>query len=407
MKKKFFILLLLLLIPTKVLALQYPELNSKIVEIYDLNDQKILYEQKSTEEISIASLTKIATTITAIENIDNLDAEITITNDLLRTVDIEASVAGLKAGDHLTYRDLLYASMLPSGADATNSLAILSSGSMEAFVEKMNQLVTKLQLKHTHFANVTGLDDKDHYSTADEVIKLLEYALQNPTFKQIYTTREYTMSNNKTVKTTLYTYTRNNDIDLSSILGSKSGFTDNAGYCLSTLSDINGHEIIVLVLNAQKIGNTFYNIIDSVKLIDFLKNNYKEETILNDGEIIKEIKVNLSTIDSYKIYTTHSLIKYLPSDYNKDLLKIEYQGLEELDFNNKLGEKIGTITYYYNDERLSQEEVILNIEIPISIKKMIKKYYLHILGILFLLILFLILLIRKFFYKKKTKKTRN
>ena len=91
--------------------------------------------------------------------------------------------------------DLLYASMLPSGADATNSIAILSSGSIESFVEKMNLLVNKLGLTNTHFVNVTGLDINNHYSSADDIRKLLAYSLKNDTFKKIYTTSEYKLSN--------------------------------------------------------------------------------------------------------------------------------------------------------------------------------------------------------------------
>ena len=194
MMKKFiisFIISILVIInPVLVSALEYPELDSKIVEVYDLKDKKVLYKNNVDKQVSIASLTKIVTTITAIENISNLDEEVVITNEILSTVRWDASKAGLKAGDKVTYRDLLYASMLPSGADATNSIAILSSGSIDNFVVKMNALVNKLGLKNTHFVNVTGLDADNHYSSADDVRKLLEYALDNELFKQIYTTHQ-------------------------------------------------------------------------------------------------------------------------------------------------------------------------------------------------------------------------
>ena len=174
------LLLIYLLIPLSVFSLEYPNVNSKVIEIYDLTDKKVLYEIKSNNQVFMASLTKIATTITAIENIKNLDKKVTITKEILNTVDKIASVAGLKAGDIVTYRDLLYASMLPSGADATNALAILLSGSIDNFVVKMNDLVKRIGLEHTHFVNVTGLDTDNHYSTADDLRKLLEYALKSP-----------------------------------------------------------------------------------------------------------------------------------------------------------------------------------------------------------------------------------
>jgi len=246
-----------LLFPITTYALNYPKLDSKNIEIYDLTDNKILYELKSKEKVSIASLTKIATTITAIENIKNLDEKVTITKKILNTVNREASKAGLKSGDKLTYRDLLYASMLPSGADATNSIAILSSGSIKNFVNKMNNLAKKIGLKNTNFVNVTGLDENNHYSTVDDVRKLLIYSLENPLFKQIYTTKKYTLSNGLIVKSTLLGTYKNPNINTEKIIGSKTGFTGKAGYCLSSLSNINKHEMIIIVLKAKK-TNTIY-----------------------------------------------------------------------------------------------------------------------------------------------------
>ena len=224
MNRKFFriviifFIIIILLNPSFLYALEYPELNSQIVEIYDLTDEKVIYEVDSFKETSIASLTKIATTITAIETISNLDEEVTITWDILNTVPWDASKAGLQAGDYVTYRDLLYASMLPSGADATNSIAILSSGSIDNFVIKMNELAKNLELNNTHFVNVTGLDEDGHYSTADDVRKLLSYALKNELFRDIYTTREYTLSNGLEVESTIIKYNTLSLFDTSSIM---------------------------------------------------------------------------------------------------------------------------------------------------------------------------------------------
>ena len=403
MKKLLF--LICLLIPITTLALEYPSVNSKVVEIYDLNDKKVLYEVNSNEVVSIASLTKIATTITAIESIENLDEEVIITNDILRTVSWEASKAGLRAGDKLTYRDLLYASILPSGADATHALAILTSGDIGSFVNKMNDLASRIGLEHTHFVNVTGLDDKDHYSTADDVRKLLEYSLANPTFKEIFTTKMYEMTNGKLVKSTLYKYDATDEV-LEKITGSKTGFTQNAGYCLSSLTTINGHEMIILVLNAQIGGPVFNNVVDTMTLINFLNNNYKDEVLLEKDKLIKIIPVKLSKINNYIVYSDKELIKFLPSDYDIKKLTIEYDGLEELSYKNKKGDKIGTVSYSYDNELLYKQDVILDTQIEISYKKVIKKYYLVIIGlVVFILIILLLFIVR--FIKKKKKRNKK
>ena len=394
MKRYYILIFIFLFIPLYVNGLEYPKTDSKIVEIYDLSDQKVLYEVGSKDKISIASLTKIATTITAIENIKDLDEKVTITRDMLNTVSNVASVAGLKVGDKVTYRDLLYASMLPSGADATNSLAILSSGSINNFVNKMNELVKRIGLTNTHFVNVTGLDTEGHYSTVEEVRKLLIYALSNDLFKTIYTTRDYTLTNGLKVKSTLYLYNPNNKLDTSSILGSKSGHTKQAGYALSSLSNINGHEMIIIVLQATYNG-VYNNILDSLNLIKFLNNNYKDEILVNKDDLIKTLKVNLSKIETYDIKATKEVKKYLPSDYDKDKIKIEYKGLEELSFRNKKDEKIGTINYYYNNELLDSEDVIINADIKMDLGKLLLHYWYIVLIIILIIITLIIIIIKK------------
>ena len=397
--KKILFLLVCLFIPISCFALEYPDVSSKYVETYDITDGKVLYEKNSNEVVSIASLTKLATIMTAIENIENLDEEVTITYSILNTVDPSASVAGLRAGDVLTYRDLLYAAMLPSGADATNSIAILTSGSIENYVNKMNEFVNKIDLKNTHFVNVTGLDDTNHYSTCDDVRKLLEYSLKNKDFREIYTTKEYTMKNGKLLKSTLYKYNASND-DMNKIIGSKSGSTGNAGYCLSSLSNINGHEVITIVLNAPRYGNTFYNINDTITLIDYMNNNYKEELLVKKHKLIKTIPVKLSKINNYKIYSSKEIKKYLPSDYDINKLNIKYKGLKELSFNNKKKDKIGTISYYYDKELLYKQDIILDKKIEIDFIKVFKTYYYIIIPTLLIFIGLIIFIIRKLKHKK-------
>lgn len=399
MRKKI-ILIIILLFPIYIEALEYPPINSKVVEIYDMTDNKVIYEVDSNKVSSIASLTKIATTITAIEEIDNLDEKVTITNEILKTVRWDASKAGLKAGDILTYRDLLYASILSSGADATNSIAILSSGSIENFVKKMNELIKKIGLTNTNFVNVTGLDENNHYSTASDIRKLLTYSLKNPTFKEIYTAKEYTLSNGLKVESTIKRYS-NSNLNTNNILGSKTGYTGEAGYCFSSLSNINSHEFIIVVLNADKINNNYYNVIDTVNLIDFLNNNFKEELLVKKKTLIKELPVELSNIDKYQIKATKDIKKYLPSDYNINNLNIEYKGLEKLNYKNKINEEIGVINYYYDNELFDTEKVIINKSIEIDYIKVLKKYYYVFIILLFIPIIILLTKKRKRLKSKK------
>lgn len=266
-----------MLIPINVLALEMPEITSDKAIVYDKTRGKVILEKNSEEITSIASLTKILTVITAIENIDDLEEIITITSPMLNGIYWNASVAGLKVGDKVTYRDLLYAAMLPSGADATKVLAISIAGNVNAYVEKMNELAAKIGMDKSHFVNVTGLDTKNHYSTVEDVLTLLNYALDNETFKEVYTTREYTLTNGLVVESTLQLYLEKKDYDISKILGSKTGYTDNAGTCLSSLFEVQGHDMLVITVGAPFDKIEQYNLVDNLSIIDYMEENYVAE----------------------------------------------------------------------------------------------------------------------------------
>ena len=202
------LLTICLFIPCILSALEIEGLYSKNVIVYNKDENKIIYEKNSEDTASIASLTKIMTTLVSIENIKDLNEKVTITEKMLSSVPWDASVAGLQVGDVVTYEYLLYASMLPSGADATDSLAISLTGSISNFVEKMNDLAKKLNLTGLKFSNTTGYDAAGHYGTAKDILKLLEYALENPTFKKIYETKEYTLSNGLEVSSKINYYNK-------------------------------------------------------------------------------------------------------------------------------------------------------------------------------------------------------
>ena len=411
-----FLLIITALFPFKIFALTFPEYSFKNAIVYDYKDNIILYELNSKEKTSIASLTKIATVITAIEEIDNLDEKVTITYDILSTVDPEASTAGLKVGDKVTYRDLLYASMLPSGADASNAIAILSNGSVEKFVEKMNLLAKRIGLSNTHYSNVTGLEDNNHYSTAEDVNKLLAYSLQNKDFKEIYTQKKYTLSNGLEVVSTLYRYNQNNGIDISQILGSKTGFTDEAGYCMSSLANVQGHEILITVLNDK----ASYQLKDTADIIDFINKNYKEQILIKKGTKIAEVPVILSKIKLYDILTSKDIKRLLPNDYDRNILKASYRGLDTLSYKIAEGKKIGSISYYYEDNLYGNEDVLVSKINPTFIEKaknfINKNIIIKIISIVLLIfitlcillgLLIIALIIRKKIRRYKRKRRRR
>lgn len=371
--KKIIILLLITLffIPLNVFSLNYPHLHYKSCIIYDLTEQKILYEQNSNERLSIASLTKLLTIITAIENNSDLNKRIIYTQEMQNNVMWYASSVGFKVGEELTFMDLLYGAMLPSGADATVALAFTTSGSIETFVNEMNKTAKKIGMNNSNFVNVHGLDENNHYSTTEDIRKLLDYSLKNDLFKKIYTTREYTLSTGKKIISTIKKTSEKNQIDITKILGSKTGTTGDAGLCISVLINHQNHEIIIITLGASQEEKIPYNILDAIELTKFIENSYSEQILSPQNTTVKTLKIINSKTTNYKIKSQKNISKFLENDYNINNFKIQYNGLKELSYKNKQGEKIGTIKYLYNNLEIDSEDIYLDINIEPNLLKII------------------------------------
>lgn len=391
MKKIVLFILCFFTFIINVFALDDPTLYSKNYCLYDLTDDKIIYEKNIQERTNIASLTKIMTTITAIEKINNLDDYVTITSEMLSNIKYDASLAGLKIGDKLTYKDLLYASILPSGADATQALAYSLSGSINNFVNDMNTLAKKIGMESSNFVNVTGLDIDNHYSTVSDLLKMLQYALRNETFKTIYTTKSYTLSNGLVVDATVKKYNNLMKLDISRIIGSKTGYTNKAGLCISSIFESNNHEFIFISINAEFIYGNYYNLKDNLNIINFMDKNYNNQTTAKSTDIIKTIPVNFSNIPKYDVHLSKDALTYLPNDYNKDDIKVNYNGKTSITFldNNK---QIGKVTITYKDNPIYEEDILLK-DVKINF------YLLVIINLL--IVLFIFKIVKFIFFRKK------
>lgn len=391
MKKTVLFILCFFTFIINVFALDDPTLYSKNYCLYDLTDDKMIYEKNIQERTNIASLTKIMTTITAIEKINNLDDYVTITSEMLSNIKYDASLAGLKIGDKLTYKDLLYASILPSGADATQALAYSLSGSINNFVNDMNTLAKKIGMESSNFVNVTGLDIDNHYSTVNDLLKMLQYALRNETFKTIYTTKSYTLSNGLVVDATVKKYNNLMKLDISRIIGSKTGYTNKAGLCISSIFESNNHEFIFISTNAEFIYGNYYNLKDNLNIINFMDKNYNNQTTAKSTDIIKTIPVNFSNIPKYDVHLSKDALTYLPNDYNKDDIKVNYNGKTSITFldNNK---QIGKVTITYKDNPIYEEDILLK-DVKINF------YLLVIINLL--IVLFIFKIVKVIFFRKK------
>jgi len=236
-----------------------------------LQDRQVVFETRSEEQISPASLTKIMTAIVAIEKIPDLQEPVILPNEVFNDLYLaNASMAGFLPGEEVPAIDLLYGTLLPSGADASLGLALKVAGSESEFVKLMNRKARQIGMKDTHFTNACGFYDENHYSTVNDIAVLLEYALQNETFREVFTSaRHSTASTNRhpggiTFYSTMFAKTDTYEFDGGRILGAKTGYTAESGQCLASLAVKNGTEYILVTAGAAGDNTTKpYHIMDA------------------------------------------------------------------------------------------------------------------------------------------------
>ncbi len=245
---------------------EIPDVNSRSCVVLDRNSSMILYGKNEKNRVKMASTTKIMTAMIVLEN-SSLDTTVEVSK---KSAGTGGSRLGLKTGDKITIRDLLYGLMLCSGNDAAVCLAESVAGSIPAFSDLMNAKAQELGLVNSHFESPHGLDSDGHYTTAYELALLSNYALKNPTFLNIVGTKNYTITINGYPKTLSNT----NELlgNLNGVYGIKTGFTNGANRCLVTACKRGDMDIICVVLGAD---TKSFRTKDSVKLIEYTFKTYE------------------------------------------------------------------------------------------------------------------------------------
>lgn len=366
--------------------------------LYNMNDDNVLIEHNSDEKTQIASLTKIMTTIVAIENVKDYNKKITITKEMFNDVAWDVATAGYKVGDKVTYNDLFYGAILPSGADAVNALAYTVFGNYDDFIKKMNEKAKQLGLKNTKFSNPIGLYDENNYSSAKDVSTLLIYALKNTKFKEIFTTKNYTSTNGVKMKSTIESYnSKNGNADLNYITGAKTGYIKKAGYCLATTAEIDGIEYLLVTLNAYSTGAP--HIKDAVKTYKYYSENYSYKNIVKKNTIVVTLSTKYSKNKEIDIKANKNIKQYLKNDFNSKNIEYKYDGEKYVTPFTKQGTKLGTIEIKYNNKTLDKFDLIYSQKVKFSIFNFLWTYK-------FIIIIFVLLVYIKL-KSNKVKKVRR
>lgn len=307
------------------------------------NTGRVLYSKNKDKILPMASTTKIITGIVAIENCSNLDEKHLITKDM---TGVEGSSIYLKAGERLSIRELLYGLMLRSGNDSAVAIAKIISGSVEDFVKLMNEFCLKLGMNNTNIVTVNGLHDKNHYTTASDLAMVSCYALSNPIFSEIVSTKEATISCDYDLKNQKRILKNKNKLlkTLDGSDGVKTGYTMKAGRCFVGSATRENMQVVCVVLNCREmfeessrlINKAFqeFSLVDvsSVECVEKCDKNLKSKNIFKKSENPIFLPLKVDEIDKLK-----TELDLFANPQNDGLVGYQYFLLEnELIFSEKI-----------------------------------------------------------------------
>ncbi|MBQ6885573.1 MAG: D-alanyl-D-alanine carboxypeptidase [Clostridia bacterium] len=247
------------------------EISSDIVSqsiiVINCKSNQVVASRNATERCYPASTTKIMTMLTAVDYIIDYNDTFTFSYEVTDPFfEQGATIAGFKDQESVNMTDMLYGAILPSGADATAGLAIKIAGSEEAFVKLMNKKAEELNLKDTHFTNASGLFNKEHYTTAEDMAVIIRAAMQNELCKKILSTYQYTTAatpqnpDGIPLTSTLFSYMYGTEPEGSDILGGKTGFVNESGYCIASFGQSDaGTEYVCVTLKGQGLRPTVFD----------------------------------------------------------------------------------------------------------------------------------------------------
>ena len=241
------------------LTLGEDDIVSEYAILIDVDSGEILAERNAHVRMNPASMTKILTALVAAEQAEDLDDKLTVTREITDYGYInDCSSAGFVIDEQVSVRDLLYGTILPSGADAAVGLAVYVSGSQEAFVELMNERLKELGLSKTaHFTNCVGVFDENHYCTAYDIAMILEAAIDNEICREVMSTRihttEKTLQNPEGLELSNWFIRRIEDKDSGGkVLGGKTGYVAQSGNCAASFAALdNGRNLVCVTANAS------------------------------------------------------------------------------------------------------------------------------------------------------------
>lgn len=406
------------------------ETKADIVLLMSLDDGTVIFDKNADKVSAPASLTKITTAIITLENCQDLDAVVTVPSYCITLLNgTNSKMAGLKAGEQVTVRQLLYLMLVFSANEAANILAdYVSGGNMEQFIQMMNDFAVSVGAKNTHFVNPHGLDAEGHYTTANDLALIVKYALNIPIFMEICNNYKYTLPPtniynkernftgtnwmiNPNFKTYYYEY----------IQGIKTGTTTNAGQCVISKASKDGYNYLCIVMGAHAEDVNGDNnpdnmaFLESKRLYKWVFENIRLEKIADTTQIITVIDVKLSfSTDHVRLVPAKDVTALVPTGTSKD--SVMTQVIEEatpsvVNAPLKKGDVLGKARILYADTEIATVDLVaaedVNANIILWFLNIIKTAVTTPIFLIIAAFVILVLLFYLFTSKARNKKKRR
>ena len=358
------------------------EVEAKAALLIDPDTEELLYARNIHERLYPASLTKIMTCLLVLESLDRgeiaRDTVLTASDVAVNSIPPDGSTAGIKAGEELTVESLLYCIMLSSANEGCNILAEGVAGSIDAFVDRMNAKAQAIGCEDTNFVNTNGLPDDYHYTTAWDLYLITKEARTHADFMPIVSTIYFEVpATNLSEPRKLYTTNflvssyRTSYYLYQGAQGIKTGSTSAAGYCLVSSATRSGRSLLSVVLGAERVTLEDGTVLtksftETAKLFDWGFDNFRRQVILDAGELVAEVPVELSQQqNSVKVHPAWEVDRLLPKDLDpvKDIDREVIFDAESVDAPVAKGQVLGQIvlsrenTVYATVDLLADEDV--------------------------------------------------
>lgn len=302
------------------------------------------------EQLAIASTTKIMAALVVLERDVDLQREVTVPTEAEEFVGFTYSNVGLIAGERITVRDLLIASLVPSGTDAVYTLAYaLGDGNVDNFVEQMNEQASSMDLENTQFDSPAGLDSPDNYSSARDLAKIARAAMEYPVFAEIANMTEPTINTDSreiqlvTTNSLLYYYPE--------ATGIKTGTSPAAGPSLVASAESEGESYIAVVLGADE---DQYRFVAAESILAYGFEDYEREPLVNRDEELEELEIPFRRDESVSLIAEREVV-----GISGPGLEVETQiNTPELPDAAEAGEELGTVEVLVNGESVGQSPLV-------------------------------------------------